>query len=221
MRIMKKAKFDKELVQVLCPYGEWKHSRGMQVVDFESARRMKRSMLILRALGGIPIYIGHPDDYPDGEKVPVGKIVGIFSTHDGIAVVARYSDSVCGRILKKEISAMSPRWQMEKLPDGKYRPVRLLSVGLTNNPNIPLSGTIISAVPDGKESFAKGCAKKMETLACCVERGAVGIRAAGKPVFARKSKKTAMEICELARERSMRTGEPYTKCFAVLKRTIS
>ena len=78
MRIMKKAKFDKELVQVLCPYGEWKHSRGMQVVDFESARRMKRSMLILRALGGIPIYIGHPDDYPDGEKVPVGKIVGIF-----------------------------------------------------------------------------------------------------------------------------------------------
>ena len=198
MRIMKKAKFDKELVQVLCPYGEWKHSRGMQVVDFESARRMKRSMLILRALGGIPIYIGHPDDYPDGEKVPVGKIVGIFSTHDGIAVVARYSDSVCGRILKKEISAMSPRWQMEKLPDGKYRPVRLLSVGLTNNPNIPLSGTIISAVPDGKnisklvgcaagtlerikktESFAKGCAKKMETLACCVERGAVGIRAAG------------------------------------------
>ena len=159
MRIMKKAKFDKELVQVLCPYGEWKHSRGMQVVDFESARRMKRSMLILRALGGIPIYIGHPDDYPDGEKVPVGKIVGIFSTHDGIAVVARYSDSVCGRILKKEISAMSPRWQMEKLPDGKYRPVRLLSVGLTNNPNIPLSGTIISAVPDGKNiSKLVGCA---------------------------------------------------------------
>ena len=72
-------KFNRELVQVLCPYGEWRHSRGMQVVDFESARRMKRSMGIFRYLGAIPIYMGHPDDYPGGGKNTCRQDCGNFS----------------------------------------------------------------------------------------------------------------------------------------------
>jgi hypothetical protein len=32
---------------------------------------------------------------------------------------------------------LSPRWQMHPLGDGTFEPVRLLSVGLTNHPNIP------------------------------------------------------------------------------------
>ena len=233
-------KFNRELVQVLCPYGEWRHSRGMQVVDFESARRMKRSMGIFRYLGAIPIYMGHPDDYPGGEKIPVGKIVEIFPIYDAIAVVARYCDCTFDKVVSGEISAMSPRWQMEKLPSGKYRPVRLLSVGLTNNPNIPASGSIISAAPvSGSASewmepvaetlqrvreancFARECARKIEAVRKYVELGAVEMRASGKNSPFQKTKKTAREICELARERSIRTGEPYTKSFAALKRTIS
>jgi hypothetical protein len=32
---------------------------------------------------------------------------------------------------------LSPRWAMRALPDGCFEPVRLLSIGLTNTPNIP------------------------------------------------------------------------------------
>jgi len=46
---------------------------------------------------------------------------------------------------------LSPRWAMKPLGDGVYQPVKLLSVGLTNRPNIP--GDPIAEIPEGR--FAK------------------------------------------------------------------
>ena len=54
-------KSDRELLQVLCPFGEWPPAKGMQVVDEESARKMKRAAAWSAAVG-IPIYVGQPDD---------------------------------------------------------------------------------------------------------------------------------------------------------------
>ena len=36
-------KFDREILQVLCPYGKWRHAKGMQIVDEESAKKMGRA----------------------------------------------------------------------------------------------------------------------------------------------------------------------------------
>lgn len=134
-------KSDRELLQVLCPFGEWPHAKGMQVVDEESARKMKRAAAWSAAVG-IPIYVGHPDD--EGIRAEaVGRIKRICPTNDGIAVVAAYPQKTYEKIVRGEFSAMSPRWRMQKLGDGRYRPVKLLSVGLTNNPNISESGKIL------------------------------------------------------------------------------
>ena len=47
---------------------------------------------------------------------------------------------------------MSPRWEMQSLGNGMYRPVRLVSVGLTNNPNIKGCGIIIDTLPQQRIS---------------------------------------------------------------------
>jgi len=233
-------KFYKQLLQVLCPYGKWQHPRGMQTVDEESARRLRRSMTFSNPFRQIPIYIGHPDDSPrKSAPTPVGKITKILQTHDGIAVVANYDESTREKILDKKISAMSPRWQMEKLDDGTFRPVRLLSVGLTNNPNIPASGTVICAKPNVEAlsaavkkltSMATLCSKNAERARLCaksVENIAQSINETGiesrlKTVAkqtqdGKSKKKTPREISKIAREMSDSTGVAYTKAFAALK----
>lgn len=134
--------FDTELLQVLCPFGEWNHPKGMQLVDEKSARRMKLAAMF--SFSDIPVYVGHPEERNIKSK-SVGRIKKICRTKGGIVVVVEYSRKAYDDVLTGKLRAMSPRWEMEKLCDGKYRPVKLLSVGLTNNPNIPESDRIIEA----------------------------------------------------------------------------
>lgn len=142
-------KFEKSIVQILSPYGEWPHKLGMQLVDERSLEKMKRAARFSTLVGcGIPIFIGHPDESPRSKAVPVGKISRIFGLGDGIAVEAKYSDEAFRKISEGKLKSMSPRWRMEKLPDGKFRPVKLISAGLTNNPNIPDSGRIVKSRED-------------------------------------------------------------------------
>lgn len=142
-------KFEKSIVQVLSPYGEWPHKLGMQLVDEKSLEKMKRAARFSTLVGcGIPIFVGHPDESPRSKALPVGKISRIFGLGDGIAVEAKYSAEAFRKISEGKLKSMSPRWRMEKLPDGKFRPVKLISAGLTNNPNIPDSGRIIKSRED-------------------------------------------------------------------------
>ncbi len=245
-------KFDREVLQVLCPYGEWPHANGIQVVDEKAARKMLHSSRIAKFFyGGVPIYIGHPDDSkPRRSCRVVGKIKRICLTKGGIAVVAAYGNDILKRIESGEISAMSPRWQMESTEDGKFRPVKLISVGLTNNPNISGSGRIISAFPPGSkasrghshgaENFSKEASNLADRARKCVKR-AEGVRSAVKEIalcervaaLKKELSGGSLEICrregserrirhsgmaELARERSVRLGEPYVKSFAAVRK---
>ena len=229
--------YENEIVQILCPFGEWPHPRGMQVVDEEAARRMKRSAAI-RLLGGIPVYIGHPDDEPAPTRLrPVGKIKKICSTKDGIAVVAAYDDDAYEKLANG--SAMSPRWQMEKIGGGKYRPVKLISAGITDNPNIPASGRILAAnadfhsvqtAADGAQSALEKIRKLSAKLGDCSGRTA----RVAKEINALKIAKRIADsrpadapehtaprgkaLAQLAKERSKTLGEPYTKSFAALRK---
>ncbi len=237
-----KMKFDKEILQVLCPFGEWKHTRGMQVVDEESARLMKRAAN-WSPMSSIPIYVGHPDDFPSKKRPKaVGKIKRICMAKDGIAVLAAYSEESYKQVISGALSAMSPRWQMSSIGDGKYRPIKLISVGLTNNPNIPDSGRILNASKSEitSESTAnivkqtnqrlKTCLSKIRNIANDAKKTRKHIDSLkiseriSKRTPTQKSvierKKDIARICDIARERSERLGEPYTKSFAYAKKQI-
>lgn len=238
----KTMKFDKELLQVLCPFGEWEHSKGMQIVDEESARRMKRSAG-WSAMSSIPIYIGHPDDIPSKRKPKVvGKIKRICSTHDGIAVVAQYPKEIYKDVISGKFSAMSPRWQMEHIEGENYRPVKLISVGLTNNPNIADSGKILSMKTNSsvfkttifesrkiaqRISQLKNCiseiATKTESLKAQLnaERLSNRLKERQSSLPSKNMSERKMSVSKLvdaARTRSRMFGEPYTKSFSIVKK---
>jgi|GEM_PF-6734256 len=139
----------KILLQILSPYGNWQHAKGMQIVDKIAAEKMTKSFssFFKQAFSkGLPVYEGHPDDDPKNNKNPIiaGYIKKIIPLDDGIAILTAYKKSFYEKIIDKTYKALSPRWQMQALEDGTYRPVKLISAGLTNNPNIPESGTILS-----------------------------------------------------------------------------
>ena len=235
-------KFDNELLQVLCPFGEWNHSKGMQVVDKESARRMKCSAS-WSPISRIPVYIGHPDENPSKRKPQaVGRIKRICQTHDGIAVVVMYSKDTYKNVINGKYTAMSPRWQMERIDGEKFRPVKLISVGLTNNPNIPDSGKILSMKKDF--DLLKNTIGETKKISQQIKK--IGIQLSkmsdnteklkreldteriSKRLKQRKSEKqsegiagrkvSVKKLVELARTRSKTLGEPYTKSFAVVKK---
>ena len=235
-------KFNKELLQVLCPYGEWQHTKGMQVVDEESARRMKRSA-IWSPMTQIPIYIGHPDDIPSKRKPKaVGQIKRICRTHDGIAVVATYSEQIYADVVSGKFSAMSPRWQMEHIDGEKYRPIKLISVGLTNNPNISGSGKILSMRDDKKllastisqtQKISKQIGKigkriasitqktkslKVELASKNLSKRLEGRQSLSQPKTIPERKMSVSKLVDAALSRSRALGEPYTKSFATIKK---
>ncbi len=159
-------KFNKTLVQLLCPFGNWKHTKGMQIVDKVSGEKLVKNFGgIFRAK--IPVYIGHPDENPKTAQAAkaVGQIDKLFLCENSIAAIVRYEESVYKKIVLGEIRAMSPRWQMERVNAENFRPVKLVSVGLTNNPNIPESGKVLCPELSGKNPTVFSLVEKCKSSA--------------------------------------------------------
>lgn len=232
-------KFNKQILQVLSPYGEWQHHKGLQIVDKESAMKMKKSS-IFSLFATIPIYIGHPDESKTRKKHKiVGRIDKILKLENCIAILASYSDEIYEKITNGTYKAMSPRWEMQQIDNDKYRPVKLISAGLTNNPNIPHSGDILKAdsvnnnfqiAPNSKEKIFNKLIKLKENLRECKEQATsfkeslnslkIDIRISKqKNEFSHYNdmKITMQNLPYVALERSKALGEPYTTSFAILK----
>ncbi len=146
----KKIEYSNECTQVLSPLGNFQHCKGMQVVDEIAANNLiKNSYKIIKHFGihKIPIYKGgHPDDHSNDKSKLKSYIVGyvkkIFLKDKKICCRVSYSEE--GYILHNKYK-MSPKWVMEKLDTyNDYRPEKLISIGLTNKPNIKGSGEIIN-----------------------------------------------------------------------------
>ena len=132
----------------LADYGNWPHSSGLQRFTQPAAETMVRGFQSLwgrlrRRFGGVPLYIGHPDD-PSFAGQPghadtraYAWITSLEARSDGLYILPRWSEP--GRELLRHAfyKFLSPRWQLRPLGDGAFEPVRLLSIGLTNHPNIP------------------------------------------------------------------------------------
>lgn len=137
------------------PYGDFGHRLGRQRVDATAAQRMGGAMggamgtavgRLMAAIGRprrFPIYIGHPDvpgrgaEFPD--KAAYGWGTAIVAENDGMRILVKWTAEGERLIRDGHFAYHSPYWEAEEdRQAGVVRPVRMISVGLTNNPNIPV-----------------------------------------------------------------------------------
>ena len=128
------------------PFGRFPHRIGLQVFDRQAANsivaRFKSARdRLARLWRGLPVFVGHPDldpkTYPDHRKY--GSIQDLEVRADGLWARPKWSRAGREIVNDEHYDFQSPLWNMEPVPDeaGAFRPVELLSVGLTNRPNIP------------------------------------------------------------------------------------
>lgn len=129
-------------------YGDWPHPLGLQRFTRQSADQLVRQFKSLRGrlarkFGGLPIYIGHPDDeHFAGQSGHTDTrayawVTALEARPDGLYILPRWSDAGQNLLRNAFYKFLSPRWAMRELGGGVYEPVRLVSVGLTNHPNMP------------------------------------------------------------------------------------
>ncbi|PTY02582.1 hypothetical protein DB346_08520 [Verrucomicrobia bacterium LW23] len=129
----------------ISPYGEFPHRMGLQVVDRAAAQAMAAQFNSLlsrvgRRFGGLPVYIGHPDmpDSPQKDDRSYGWIEELQARNDGFYGRIKWTEDGKALIGGGSFKYYSPVWQIHRQGGNRVSPVRLISVGLTNNPNIPV-----------------------------------------------------------------------------------
>lgn len=130
-------------VQILARLGKHPHPRGMQVVDKKSFKKMRAKLRGIFTTK-VPVYENaHPDETPMPKdelmSLEVGFVKDLILADNVILMVSKYKKKAYQEV--KNGRKLSPRWEMESLNNGEYRPIRLISVGLTDKPNIKESGT--------------------------------------------------------------------------------
>lgn len=155
-------------------YGDWPHSRGIQRLDQQAANMMAEYFRSLRGrlarrFGGLPMYIGHPDD--PGFAGNAGHedtrayawIHDVEARDDGLYVLPRWSSAGRDLLANAFYKFLSPRWAMQHVEGDIYRPVRLISIGLTNQPNIP-GDAIANAKTQTKTNMNEFLKKLLKSL---------------------------------------------------------
>jgi|GEM_PF-2918772 len=160
-----------DLIRIV-EYGEHPHPKGLQRVSFDVARRLEQAFHSLRGrlarrFGGLPVFVGHPDD-PDfagrpghGDSRAHAWIVDLSARPDGLYGLVRWGKSGREFIDNANYKFFSPRWVMRAVGNGVFEPVRLISVGLTNTPNIPgevISNETTASVIEGERCVMVGTA---------------------------------------------------------------
>jgi hypothetical protein len=139
-----------EWVQI-SPFGDFPHARGVQRMDriaaetmarnFESERQQKAERFV-----GVPFFAGHPDvpqraaEFTDQRAH--GWVQQIEPREDGLWGRVEWGDTGRELLKNKHFKFLSPFWGVQPIGqvNGRplFRPVELVSVGLTNEPNIPV-----------------------------------------------------------------------------------
>ena len=131
----------------LAAFGEYTHSCGVQCLSRESAETMLRAFNSLRsrlerAFAGVPIYIGHPDDAQflgepgHTDTRAYGWIRELKIENNALWMLPKWSKAGREILENAFYKYLSPRWAMRHIEGRRYEPVKLISVGLTNTPNI-------------------------------------------------------------------------------------
>lgn len=130
--------------QFFVPFGDHRHVKGLQRFDRESAEELQSAAnSITGRLLGIPIYAGHPDVKGREDTNPAAPafgwidLDGIQIENDGVRFRPKWNKRGKEAVENAEFRFYSPHWLNRKVGQ-VLRPVRLLSFGLTNRPNIPV-----------------------------------------------------------------------------------
>ena len=144
----------------LSPYGTFEHPEGLQNISSADAQhciRKTRTWRFRLGLKKIPVYLGHPDDplfkSEHSDLRIYGYVKNLCADKDGLWVFVKLTKY--GRTLLRQSPKcryLSPRWVLCKTENQTaYHPERLLSVGLTQHPNLPVRPIVFDALP--KKSF--------------------------------------------------------------------
>lgn len=127
----------------ISPYGDFPNKVGLQRINKPDAEAMVAAFNSLRGRAarlfmGLPIYVGHPDvePTPNADRRRYGKITDLEARDDGFYGKVALNDLGKAAVEQGHYLFNSPAWYLKR--EGKFvRPVELISVGLTNTPQIP------------------------------------------------------------------------------------
>ncbi len=131
----------------IAAYRDYEHSKGVQRVDAAAAQAMANAFTSavarvkrwLTGSSGLPVYRGHPDDgtYKDHDDTTVyGRVDSVEARPDGLFAHVSWANE-WDRLKGEGPWRMSPRWLMRQNSDGSFSPTKLISIGLTDRPNLP------------------------------------------------------------------------------------
>ncbi len=129
------------------PYGEFPHKVGKQIFNRAAADAMiaANGGLLARVgkwLSGAkecPVYVGHPDlpGSKDSDKKAYGWVDGMVAENEGLRLSVKWSPAGRELVENAHFRFYSPMWWLRKTAAGMV-PVGIKSIGLTNDPNIPV-----------------------------------------------------------------------------------
>jgi len=127
------------------PFGNHDHKEGLQVFDREAADAILSNFNAQKKgkrFAGLPVYVGHPDHprFADSYKDKSAKawIKEMAVTPDALRLRTAWNARGSDLVANEEYKYFSPTWGAVPIAgrSGAYKPVRLKSIGLTNEPNI-------------------------------------------------------------------------------------
>jgi hypothetical protein len=130
------------------PYGNYPHKQGLQKLDRKAADAMaanhgglmaKFARLVTGGSARYPVYIGHPDlpGSKDTDKRAYAWIENVVPEETGVRFPVKWSEPGQQLVANGHFRFYSPLWWTKKIQGG-VMPVSLKSMGLTNDPNIPV-----------------------------------------------------------------------------------
>lgn len=133
-------------LQLVVSKGEYPHHRGLQIVDDMALQKLSKSINFFRPVN---IHVGHHIGN-GGIKLPArvaGKVKRLIHINDNLLAEVEYNE--VGATLYQGGYRWSATWEMQSLGKGKYRPIRLLELALTRDPNIRDSGSNCEVIREG------------------------------------------------------------------------
>jgi phage I-like protein len=134
------------------PYGDFPHTKGLQRFTRAAAEAMTRRFhslrgAVTRSFGGLPFYVGHPDEpsiaNAASDDSAKGWIMDLQPGPDGLALSVKWNDQGADIIENARYKWFSPRWAYREIARENGKPVIepywLVSCGFTNAPNIPVA----------------------------------------------------------------------------------
>lgn len=163
-------------------FGRYPHAKGLQIFDRESAELIAAAMSAVDVKAGalsapsVPIYFGHPDVPGRADSNPAAPAMGWVESANvsgsGLTLNVKWSPDGAAAIANGHFRYYSPNWLLRRVKGG-IQPVKLLSVGLTNVPNIPvpsLANSRTAAANDAAEIRTAERSKQFRATLATVQK---------------------------------------------------